>query len=430
MDNSKKYMVIDYLYNLNLELVKEYSLSIYNSLNVGWQNYVANKDSGKNKKYKEKLEKNLDKLSKKERLDKSFIDKTLECIDELQKASLLNSRYKNSLISNIKNVKSLSEYFKYLLNKYDEMIEFENRKEIYNKRINIPDMPLKINCKEYCVQDNNGYYYYHVKKVNGNMVVVPSSLKAEKQLYKNALENNKEVFKEINNDIKLSPFERKRRIYIDNVFQLDRLIKQLYEKNVDIAHPIEKYYLYSDKIVDGLYYELNRDIEKKDIFDYIMNTTVDNFSYEEVANRYSKCVKKLNSGVKKLDSSIIDILNDESVKLKSKGKYSLYSNISGLVPSVGDIYNIVNKKIISSLKRNYKDNILKVNDIVNSNTRYMNENDIIEYYNEYKDVLTYNKCNIELFKVLQKSIVEVLSKKYHIDKKKVFEELLKEAKIF
>ncbi len=34
MDNENKYIVLDYLYNFNLEHFKKYSESIYNSLNI------------------------------------------------------------------------------------------------------------------------------------------------------------------------------------------------------------------------------------------------------------------------------------------------------------------------------------------------------------------------------------------------------------
>ncbi len=257
-----------------------------------------------------------------------------------------------------------------------------------------------------------------------------SSLKAEKVLYKNALRDNKEIFKEINKDIKLSPFEKKRRIYIENIFNLDKLIKQLYEKKIDITYPLEKYYIYSDMIVDGLYHEVNRFVLKRDIFDYIMNATIANFNYEEVANNYAKCVKKVNVEFLKLDDIVKNEFIDDSKRIKSKDQYTCYKNIDGIVPSVGDIYSVVNKMVIKGLVNNYQDNHLKMDEYIKSCTKYMNEKEIVEYYREYKDVLINKTSYTECFIVLQKSVVDILVNKFHYSEKVVFDEYIKEEKIF
>lgn len=430
MDNGSKYIVIDYLYSYNLKLVKEYSESICNSLDIGWQNYVASKDKKNSKKYKEKLEKNLEKLSKKEKEDNSFVYGTLECIDNLQKQGMLNSKFKNSLTSNIKELNLLSSYFKFLINKYDEIKELEARKEKYNQNVNKVDMPYKIDCKEYSVKDNNGYYYYHVKIVKGNMVVVNSSLKAEKQLYKNALKDNKNKFKEVNKNVKLSPFEKKRRIYIENVYEMDKLIKMLYEKEINITYPLEKNYMYSKRIVDELYQELNKSFEKKDIFDYIMNATIENINFDEVCSNYGRCVKRFNQEMKKLDNIVKEEFINDSNRIKKISKYADFKRIDGVVPSIYDIYNVVNNRIIDNLGKNYKDSIDKMNDYIVLSTKYMNEKELVNYYMEYKNVLLFNKCNIELIINLQRNIVDILINKFHIDDNIIFNELLKEEKIF
>lgn len=426
MDTENKYIVIDYLYNFNLNLVKAYSDSIYNSLNVGWQNYITNKDRSKNKKYKDKIEKNLDKLAKKEKKDNSFIKDTLSAIDGLQEHNLLNYKFKKILVSNIKELDSISEYFRYLLNKYDEIIEFTDKK---NKDEKI-EIPYKINDKEYYVQDNDGYYYYHVKMVNGSMKAVPSSLKAEKMLYKNALKDDKKIFKEIKKDFKLSPFEKQRRIYIENIFSLEKQIYKLFEKRVDITYPVEKYYEYSKYIIDGLYKELNRTIDKNGVLDYIMQVTIDNFNYEEVCNNYSKGVKKFNSEINKVDKIIKIELTDETDKLKEKGKYSIFKNTNGIVPTVGDIYSIVNQMIIEKLDKNVEDNHLKMNEFILNNTKYMKEKELLDYYNEYKNILIMKECNTDCFIVLQKSIVNIFVKRFHIDSKDVFSNYIKEEKLY
>lgn len=429
MDSDDKRIVLDYIYNYNLVLVKEYSLSIYDSLNVGWQNYITIKDKSRRKKYKEKIEKSLEKLEKKKIDDKSYIERASEKLDYLQFHGLLNSKFKTNLMNDIKKTNDIMAYFRLLVDRYDEIEVIEKRSKVKKTNEKL-DMPYQIKKSERIYKDKDGYCYYHLMIANGVMKISESSLKTEKQLYIKALKDNKDVFKEYDKNVKLAPFEKKRKIYIDNIFDLEREVRQFYGRKMDITYPLEKFYMFSKRIVDGLYQDSIRKVEKKDIFDYLMEVTIENFNYGNVLKDYEKGIKILYQTLKKEDDVLKTEFDNEANRLKRTVKYIDFKKIEGLVPTVENIYDIVSKKIIKNLYNNYISNTKEIEDNIVNTTKYMNETNLVEYYKVYCDVLNVNQCNIGCYKALQKSIVKIFKDRYGMDEKDIFDTILMEKKIY
>ncbi len=434
---------INKLYIYNLNFVRSYSESLYNSLNIAWKNYTDEKNScNKRERSIEKLNKNLDKLeiieTKKtnNRNLNEIIESNIQYINKIYNYDLLSLKYRRKVINLIEKVDGIYSILKYAVDTWIVLNKCDGEKKQKNKEnIILPKKKSKGEDKISYVIDKNNYLYTNVVLENGIMLFDKKSFEIENKRYKRALNSNMELFEQNEKNVKLSPFEKKRRIYIQTMFELEKNLILLEQKNIDITFPIEKYFEYSRLLIEYLYKDITDfSANKSSILNYLMNETKRTYGCERLLSKYDIIVVNLYKKIEGIDKFVLQEL--ENVSNYSKEiDYKEFNNITELVPSLIDIYKIINKKIIRNIglflkefNNDIKGNIAKV-------TCNMPSSYVIEFYYEIKNVL-YRESVISISKLssylieLQQSIVSVLKDKLNTNEDIIFEEYLKEEKIY
>jgi hypothetical protein len=107
---------------------------------------------------------------------------------------------------------------------------------------------------------------------------------------------------------------------------------------------------------------------------------------------------------------------------KKKSEYVLFKDIAGLVPSLGEIYRAFNEMVITNIDNNYKYYMVDLEDRIAGSLKYMEVNDMVLFYNLFKDVMKRNNANSNLYLELQK----ILAKEIRSRNKKEIELIIKE----
>ncbi len=429
--------LLNNLYFYNLNFVFELSESLYNSLKIGWANYIDNvNSSNKKERNLEKVNKNIKKLEniEKKKLNNEILkeikDNNLKYIDT--NSLDINSKLKKKLCDKINSSSCLSEIFNYIIDNYNQyIVSGKDKKE---QVVMLPRKKDVIEERQSYYIDKNGYLYLNIISENGAMILDRKSIDLEKKKYKKALHNNSEIFDKFAVNIKISPFEKKRRIYIQSMFELEKSLLNLEQKNIDITYPIEKYFIYSKNIVDNMYKELTNFRENEaTVLNNLMEITIRNYGCEKILFHYNCVVSKFNKEIFNVERYIIDEVNDISNKMKDD--LIEFKNIKGLVPSIIDIYRVINTKMIRSAGIFCDDYIKDIKTSVINVTKYMSIEEIIEFYIELKNILLNNSFNnanrlTQYLIELQKTIVILLEKKTEYEEEIIFKEYLKEEKIY
>lgn len=430
--------LLNNLYFYNLNFVFELSESLYNSLKIGWTNYIDNvNSSNKKERNLEKVNKNIKKLEniEKKKLNNEILkeikDNNLKYIDN--NGLDINSKLKKKLCDKINSYSCLSEIFNYIIENYNQYLVNES-KEKKEQVVMLPRKKDIIEERQSYYIDKNGYLYLNIISENGAMILDRKSIDIEKKKYKKALHNNGEIFDKFDDNIKISPFEKKRRIYIQSMFELEKGLLNLEQKNIDITYPIEKYFMYSKNIVDNMYKELTNFRENEaTVLNNLMEITIRNYGCEKVLIHYNCIFSKFNKEIVNVEKYVMNELTDTSNKMKED--LIEFKNIKGLVPSIIDIYRIINTKIIRSTGIFCDDYIRDIKTSVNNVTKYMSIEEIIEFYIELKNILLNNSFNnanrlTQYLIDLQKTVVVLLEKKTDCDEEIIFNNYLKEEKIY
>lgn len=438
VDNKDKIVILNKLYFYNLNFVFECSESLFNSLKIGWTNYIDEANSSNKKERNlEKVYKNIEKLEsiEKKKINTEFLNDIKGNNIKYFEANYVdgNLKYKKKVINQIKGINYLSEMFKYIIENY---IYFNNsEKKEKSSVVMLPRKKEVVEEKQSYIIDKNGYLYMNVIYENGAMILDKKSIDIEKRIYRKALQCEEEIFEKIDSNTKLSPFEKKRRIYIQSMFDLEKNLLNLEQKSIDITYPIEKYFMYSKSIVDNLYKELTSFKENKmSVLNNLMDITIKNFGCGKLLGKYDYIVSRFIKKLSDADQYIIDELYDTSIRLKQTD-YMDFKNIEGMVPSMIDIYQIVNKKIIRSVGVFITDYIKNIDYSINVVTKYMSVGEVVELYFEIKNVLLNNSLSYgnRLTKYLidlQKIVVKIIKSKTSYDSEYILNEYLKEECLF
>lgn len=442
IETAEKLNFINKVYLLNLSFIEECSQSIYNSLKIAWYNYIDSASST-NKKTRnlDKMNKNLDKFKniEKKKIDSNKLNdikiKNIKYINEIFNRELIDIKYKRKVIRSIQHFNSLSEIIEYLLHIYIKLEKDVTEKNIQKDMIDLPKIKKNIDFKISYVIDKNNYLYSNVILENGALVFDKKSFTKEKKKYKYALVNKCELFEELTDGVKLSPFEKKRRIYIQSMFDLERNLISLSKKKLDITYPIEKYFFYSRVIVDYMYKDITDfSLNKNTVLNYLSKVTKEAYGCDKIINEYDLMCINLYNQLNDVDKYIVDELKRESDDIK-KCDYIEYKNIEGVVPSIIDIYQVINNRIKKNVGVFLKDYLKNIKNNMTLVTKYMSIKDIVDLYFEIKNFLIRNYMSYgnkvsDYIIEIQKVCVGILSNRLKIDEDMVLADYLKEEKFY
>lgn len=418
--------IINMLISKLLEYIDKYSSSIANSLHIAWSNY-QNKDSSTAKKERsiKKIEKKINQLINIEAKKKLNDQKSLDNLKGLVELSDISSKYKTNYIDMINDSLTYGELLEKLVLNYIEM-EKKEEQQLQNikEKVVLPKRKKDLVISK--VVDKNNYLYFNFKKKGDILLIDKKSLNNEYSLYCKCLKE-KTSFDIWNNlEYKLSPFEKRRKIYIQSMYNLEKELLELKNKKIDITYPIEKYYLYAKMLVDNLEKEVMFFDNDKSIFDKLKGMTLEKYGCDRLLTLYDELVMKVN------DSEL-----DEYVKLeffrtanvyKKKSTYIEFKEIENVVPTLVNVLNIVNRRVINSVENNIKFYFVDFENKMIKMTKYMSIDEMILFYNVFKNILFRKglKINglINKYMLLREVMVKLFIKKFSLDKDEIIDKYL------
>ncbi len=418
--------IINMLISKLLEYIDKYSSSIANSLHIAWSNY-QNKDSSTTKKERsiKKIEKKINQLINIEAKKKLNDQKSLDNLKGLVELSDISSKYKTNYIDMINDSLTYGELLEKLVLNYIEM-EKKEEQQLQNikEKVVLPKRKKDLVISK--VVDKNNYLYFNFKKKGDILLIDQKSLNNEYSLYCKCLKE-KTSFDIWNNlEYKLSPFEKRRKIYIQSMYNLEKELLELKNKKIDITYPIEKYYLYAKMLVDNLEKEVMFFDNDKSIFDKLKGMTLEKYGCDRLLTLYDELVMKVN------DSEL-----DEYVKLeffrtanvyKKKSTYIEFKEIENVVPTLVNVLNIVNRRVINSVENNIKFYFVDFENKMIKMTKYMSIDEMILFYNVFKNILFRKGLKISglinKYMLLREVMVNLFIKKFSLDKDEIIDKYL------
>lgn len=417
--------VINMLILKLIEYINKYSVNIASSLHINWLNYLDNKsNNSKKNRSLEKIDRKLEQLKNIELRKQLKKEKDIENLLGLLESTDISGRYKK-VLEKIINNNTLSDIFKELINYYKE-VKF---KELQLQKANEEKVDLPKKKQDFVFKkiiDKNNYLYLNLVK-NGSLLTIDKrSLNNEFILYNKCLKKGDtfDVWGEFSN--KLSPFEKRRKIYIQSVYKLEKDMLDMKKKKVDITYPLEKYYYFAKLIVDNLYKELTFFKANEDIYNKLMDMTITKYSFSRLLTLYNELVLKIENS--ELDRNIISEFQRVASIYKKKSDYIIFRGSLWVVPTFKDLLIVLNKRIISSIDNNINNYFNDLNYKINRVTKYMKIEEIVLLYNEFKNKLV--KINLKTedllikYNLLQEVIIDIIVNKFGINKDEVLTKYL------
>lgn len=443
--------IINTLICLNIEKVKILSPNIYDSVLLNWNNYL-DKTNGKNKLDRsiEKIKKAIEKLEKieKKKLDQldfnKILDENLEIIKKEE-----NTQFKINLMENIERQSNFYLLLNELINLYlkeeqkikTERVNLKNEMDMNLPKIkkenenfeetSLIELPIfKKEVNRYSLVNN--HIYANIDYVNGVMIFNEEAFIMENNDYSDNLKNKLLNFSNLNfNNYNLSPFEKRRRIYIQTMYDLDLELRLLIDKKVDIAFPLEKMYKCSKMFIDNIYKELIDNTNPSNVLDFLLNKTIEVYGCINKIDKYDYVYSKIMFDINQNSKYVIEELKNEAMRLKKSGTFIYFKNVEEIFPSKKDILKVLNEKIIANLNSNF--NIFfKDMSLVKSVTRFMTVDEVCDFYIAFKECMSFSNTNISNKKYfeLQSIICEIIKSSISMDNDRIIKEILKEDIIF
>lgn len=422
---------INSLFILNLKYVNKYSEFMADSLSLNWSNFVKGKKESINK-----ILKNIDKISKiegkkqKNTLDKVIMMDNILLVNKYIKKK--NSRYLKNVMYEIQHINSFSELLRCYLDLYNKECTNNEKKDELQEIVNTIK---KKSSKKIVVQeekgivyslDDKGYYYTHIVFDNNKMIFDEDSFNEEKKLYYKCLNDGLSDISD--KKYKFSSFEKKRRNYVNSMFELDSTLHSLINKNVDITYPIDKVFKCAKEIVDILYKEAVDIQFKKSVLHNLMMKTIENYGSKSKISLYRGLVNKLNEELEHVNKYVYDeFVSTSSILIDDYG-YSEFKSIKGLFPGVDDLYIVVNRNIKQYVVKNIKEIISNL-EYLDIYTEYMEIYDIVDVYNMIKDSMIGLRVSTRKYVLLQEKVVSLIVSRFGVDSEVVYRDYILEDRM-
>jgi hypothetical protein len=432
-----KLVFINNLILNTLKYVNNYSEFIGNSISLNWLKFI---DGSKKDRYLEKVLNNIDKLKKIEskQVDNKFIQEII--ISNL----LFINKYKNQvgnkisakMMAQIQEYSNLNSILTYLINEY--LTEYKsnvvNINQVKNSFVKTKSNKVKTECTKdtnYYVldKDKNGEFYLHIKFNRNIMMFDNNSFDYEYNQYIEKLANNEKYPFFTDAGLKYSTFEKKRRIYIKSMYDLDKTLNDLSSKNIDIIYPVDKVFSCALEIVDNIYKEVVNYNDEKSVLNNLMNLTIEKYGSLNKVIKFQELVYFLEKEIRLIDDSTRkEILNFSNSIIIDKG-YKEFRNISNIFPNKKDLYIAANEKISLYVKKNIKTIITNLS-VLSLYTKYMEIDEILNLYFDMKNVMFENRIKSNVFIELQKCLYLLIKDKTNFSDDEIFNTYFKEVKMF
>ena len=407
--------VINILFINNIKYIEDISSFLANSILEVGSNLFSCDTESKAKRLLKSLDKHFDKLfdlENKKSLDLTGIkSNSLELVKKC--TGSIDRDYRDYLIKAIKKIEYVTNYYRFLIEEFNKYKEYVDCKEETVKKHNV----------RFVLDDKDNIYanlYYN----QGILVFDESSFRNEVWLFNDALNKSERFDMKIPSKYgdKLSTLERKRRIYIKTMFKLYSGMK-IVEKSKDSNTPINLYYSFAIILLANLY---------KEMFIYHRKNKEFNRLWLETIKSYG-CSK----GIDIYETIYFDYINnhneveDRDLKqVKNKISNRVFIDIEQDIPSVQDIYKILNMLIIKNIERNYGFYIVDLVNRVEGSMKYMIPSEMVDFYREFKRVLIDHDCSNDELVKLQKAVVFMLNKRVPKNDNYICRNYLEEDKIF
>jgi len=415
---------IDFINNVFVNTAKQVdvlSAHLANTLLDNWNNLNSVNLNKSINKVKDPLLKCIDKIGElelKKDIDlKAIIKSDISLIRSIQVN--VDKDYAENLIKRIRKAKSLKELLLVLLDRFEtSIIRTPKKKE--NKH----------NVKY--VIDDQGY-------IHANMIYKDGILTFDRKSFQNEMFHfNKALFEDSDLELvipekygnKISSNERKRRIYINSMFKLNRSIAKMSQKDLNILFPVDKFYKFASVLVANLYKELFEYNNSDLIFNRLWQETIKNYGctkslilYEEGYWSFIKKYKVANKEVSKEYKRVIALA-------KEKKDNVMFSKSKNPIPSIEDIYSGLSSIIIQRINDNLKFYLVDFRKRVSESIRNMNVKDMVNFYRTFKSVLNKDSKLIKYCPILQKCIAKELSNRNEKDLEICVKRYLREEVLF
>lgn len=394
--------LINELFVLNIKNIESVSSFLARNTSLEWDKYNAEENPNKKNKFIKNIRESLDKLKvieSKKRLDYDKVK--LENLEYLNKHIVdYDQRYVKSTIKTINNITNLFSLYQYLLS---EIPSYTKIKTTMKKKVN---KTIKY------VKDKEGFIYANMKLENGLLVFDRTSFNNEVYLFNEALKNNTDLILEVPEEYgkKLALLERKRRIYVMTMFNLNREMNNIYSKNIDILFPIDKYFGFANEIVANLYKELF-DYNKDNLsFNKLWRETINKYGSSRCLNLYENIYWNLVNKFQDLDDSILNEYIDLTSMEKIRKENVSFRDIENIIPSPEDIFYVVSNLIIKKAVYNFE-YYMSSDDAIRDSIHYMNIKQIVDFYKILKDLMIERKYTNKYFIKLQKLFAMEIGKR-------------------
>lgn len=399
--------IVKKLFLNNLKYVTSHSEFIGDT----FSNALNNLFNTNNLRYVKKINKYIDKINKMDVcLDEVKMNNLLFLNSEIKK---MDSKLSKKIMKDIQNVSSFGEIFAYLLNMYvDTISKPKEKNKIELPKRKLPDKKIVIS------KDSKGKYYKHIKFDGEFMLFDKDSFQLEVALYNKAVINKGEILKD---SYDFSLYEKKRRIYISNMFRMDSELFDLYYKDLNITYPIDKIYKFIRSLVDLMYKEVVTKSKNTGALLKLDKATVESYGSSSKLDVYAKLYNRLNVCYDKADS----FLREEFKRCSDSSKLDEYKNIKGLIPNKKEIYKILSNKIIIYFVLNYRDfNIIK------KGFEYFDLQDIKRLYFEAKSNMISNNASVKFIIKFQKCVIMNIRDKYNMSEDLIFKDIITDDKLW
>ena len=420
-----KLEVIDKCILLFIKYNKHYSNFLGQTLEANYNSFKDNVNTGRKNRYINNIENNLDSITKiedkkyNEDLYNNVIEDSKSYIKKSYKDGLIDSTYSRYLDSLIKGISK--DIIISFIKEYESLcyIKKEVKKVKPKKKTSVIILPKETDKKEIKIEylKVNDLIYMHMKAMNEFpfMEFDNDSFMLEVKQYNDSVNSNKlTIFNDLNKYelSKLAPFEKKRRNYVRNMFKTESKIKSL-------KYDTEEYFKTCLDIVNNLYVELNDFDDNNSSLDKLLKMTKLSYGGKRQLESYKEIIKNVD---------INCLINCNFVD-----RYTAFSDINAPVPNYDDIIRLLNKRIIDKISFNIDDYINNIDKVFDNVCEYMVENDIIEFYKEFKNVLntiSLKKNMNNIIIKLQENVSKKLCGILNISEDEVISEYLKEEKMY
>ncbi len=429
--------IIDNLFIFNLNYVNDYSEFLYDSLSLNWNNIIS---VSNNARHLDKIKKNLDKLYKIENKKSSLKSVQSLIVENKNKIEGLSDSISDKMIKKILlqlgDCSSLRDILQLYLNLY---IDFNKVKAKKNE--NLEDVVKKIKLKDNNATCNNnlvkslvfsegkdGKYYSNILITDNKMLLDKESFECEVALYNEMLYKHKSLkFLEDKKDY--SSFEKKRRIYIKSMFEIDRNMVLLSQKNVDITFPVEKIFKIAKDLLDYIYIEIIEYEDATSVLKTLANLTIEAYGTKRKVKMYEDLINNTFEKLNNVDDLVYQEVVNTAKTVILKNGYRDFKNISTIFPTINDVYKAVNEKVVSYLRRNINVVLSNKKDL-SLFVSYMSLEEIVNLYAIIKDEIYYNKFETKYFIIIQENIVGILRDKFDLTENEILNTILKESKLY